>query len=291
MSNYIEIHGLTKSFADGRGHQKEVLRGIDLSIRKGEIYGVIGFSGAGKSTLARCINRLEEPTGGSVVVDGVDVRGLSKSQLRQERRKVAMIFQNFNLFDAKDVYHNIAFSLATAKVPRDQIDSRVREAAELVGLTDKLDEYPGALSGGQKQRVGIARAIVNKPSVLLSDEATSALDPQTTLQILDLLREINERTGLTILMISHELDAIRYLCDSVAVIEDGRIVEQGKVNEVFDHPRSRTARLFTNVYGKLQYGLGFQLGHNGQDGRQLAQGIPARSQDGDEYDIPLAAIA
>lgn len=251
-SGYITLRGVHKSFKDNNGHVNEVLKGIDLDIDKGEIYGIIGFSGAGKSTLARCINRLEEPDSGSIVIDGVDVVGLSKQELRAERRRVGMIFQTFNLFDSKTVYDNIAFPLRVARVAKGDIPARVRAAAEVVGLEQKLSEYPGALSGGQKQRVGIARAIVSNPSVLLSDEATSALDPQTTIQILDLLKEINQRTGLTILMITHELEAIKYSCRRVAVLEDGKVVESGLADEVFANPKSRTGAVFTKVYSELQ---------------------------------------
>lgn len=251
-SGYIAIRNVRKSFRDQNGRVNEVLKGIDLDVRKGEVYGIIGFSGAGKSTLARCINRLEEPDSGSIVIDGVDVLGLSKDELRTERRRVGMIFQTFNLFDSKTVYDNIAFPLCVAHVPKADVPTRVRAAAEVVGLEEKLSEYPGALSGGQKQRVGIARAIVSNPSVLLSDEATSALDPQTTIQILDLLKEINQRTGLTILMITHELEAIKYSCRRVAVLEDGRVVESGLADEVFSNPQSRTGAVFTKVYSQLQ---------------------------------------
>ncbi|MBO4776212.1 MAG: ATP-binding cassette domain-containing protein, partial [Lachnospiraceae bacterium] len=201
--SYVEITDLKKSFRT-RGKEHEVLKGIDLEIREGEIFGIIGFSGAGKSTLARCINRLEVCDSGSVKVGGVDILALNKSELLKERRKIGMVFQNFNLFDSRTVYKNIAYPLEIAHFPKKKIKERVLETAELVGLSDKLDAYPGGLSGGQKQRVGIARALVNKPELLISDEATSALDPQTTIQILDLLKEINQKSGITILMITHE---------------------------------------------------------------------------------------
>jgi len=210
MSTYLKITDLHKSFYP-QGQQLKVLDGINLEVEKGEIFGIIGFSGAGKSTLARCINRLETSDTGSIELGGTDILKLSKKELLKERHKIGMIFQNFNLFDSMTVYQNIAYPLNVSLFPKSKIKERVQETAELVGLKDKLDAHPGALSGGQKQRVGIARAIVNNPDFLISDEATSALDPQTTIQILDLLKEINAKSGITILMITHELDAIRYI--------------------------------------------------------------------------------
>lgn len=248
---FIEIKGLRKTF-HSRDGDLEVLKGIDLSIEKGEIFGIIGFSGAGKSTLARCINRLEMPDSGSIHIDGLDILALSDSQLRQRRRKLGLIFQTFNLWEAKTVYDNIAYPLKIAGERKAAIRGKVLATAELVGLSDKLNAYPGGLSGGQKQRVGIARAIITEPDVLLSDEATSALDPQTTIQILDLLREINQKTGITILMITHELDAIKYSCKRMAVLEDGVITEQGDVHEIFYNSQSRTGALFSKVFFEMQ---------------------------------------
>jgi len=248
---FIEIKGLRKTF-HSRDGDLEVLKGIDLSIEKGEIFGIIGFSGAGKSTLARCINRLETPDSGSIHIDGLDILALSDSQLRQRRRKLGLIFQTFNLWEAKTVYDNIAYPLKIAGERKVAIRGKVLATAELVGLSDKLNAYPGGLSGGQKQRVGIARAIITEPDVLLSDEATSALDPQTTIQILDLLREINQKTGITILMITHELDAIKYSCKRMAVLEDGVITEQGDVHEIFYNSQSRTGALFSKVFFEMQ---------------------------------------
>ena len=248
---FIEIRGLTKTFHTRDG-DLEVLKGIDLSIHRGEIFGIIGFSGAGKSTLARCINRLETPDSGSIHIGGQDILALSDRQLRQRRRKLGLIFQTFNLWEAKTVYDNIAYPLKIAGEKKTLIREKVLATAELVGLTDKLNAYPGGLSGGQKQRVGIARAIVTEPDVLLSDEATSALDPQTTIQILDLLRQINHKTGITILMITHELDAIKYSCQRMAVLENGVITEQGDVHEIFYNSQSRTGALFSKVFFEMQ---------------------------------------
>ena len=251
IMSYVEIQNLQKTY-NVRGEDLEVLKGIDLEVEQGEIYGIIGFSGAGKSTLARCINRLETPNGGRVKVGGVDMLSLDKKQLLEERRKIGMVFQNFNLFDSRTVYRNIAYPLEVSGFPKNKIRERVLETAELVGLSDKLDAYPGGLSGGQKQRVGIARALVNKPELLLSDEATSALDPQTTIQILDLLKEINKKAGITILMITHELDAIRYSCNRMAVLEEGKIIEKGTVAGIFNNPKSRTGELFAKVFNEFQ---------------------------------------
>jgi D-methionine transport system ATP-binding protein len=250
---YIEIRGLTKSFTV-KGERLEVLTGISLSVEKGDIFGVVGLSGAGKSTLARCVNRLETPDGGSITVGGVDMLALSKKELLARRQRIGMIFQTFNLFEAKTVYKNIAYPLSIRGVKNPERDRRVREIAEVVGLQDKLGAYPAGLSGGQKQRVGIARALANEPDVLLSDEATSALDPKTTLSILELLKSINRETGLTILLITHELDVIRYATNNMAVLEDGVISETGKTQDIFANPNSATGKMFLKVYAELQDG-------------------------------------
>lgn len=256
---FIEIANLRKTF-HSRDGDIEVLKGIDLSIEKGEIFGIIGFSGAGKSTLARCINRLETPDSGSIRIGGQDILALSEGQLRMRRRKLGLIFQTFNLWEAKTVYDNIAYPLRIAGERKAVLRDKVLATAEMVGLSDKLKAYPGGLSGGQKQRVGIARAIITEPDVLLSDEATSALDPQTTIQILDLLREINQKTGITILMITHELDAIKYSCKRMAVLEDGVITEQGDVHDIFYNSQSRTGALFSKVFFEMQQAGEFKNG-------------------------------
>jgi D-methionine transport system ATP-binding protein len=248
---YIQIIDLYKTYCS-HDTQIQVLKGIDLSIRKGEIFGVIGFSGAGKSTLARCINCLETPDKGEILINGSDILKLHKNKLRKQRQKLGMIFQTFNLFEAKTVYKNISYPLEISGFPKKQIQKHVLETAELVGLSDKLRAYPGGLSGGQKQRVGIARALINDPDVLLSDEATSALDPQTTLQILELLKDINRNTGITILMITHELDVIKYACQRMAVLENGVIIEKGLVNDIFRNPQSCTGELFAKVFLEFQ---------------------------------------
>jgi D-methionine transport system ATP-binding protein len=250
---YIKILELTKSFTV-RQESLEVLKGISLSISKGDIYGIIGLSGAGKSTLARCINRLETPDSGRIIIDGIDLTALTERELRIQRQRIGMIFQTFNLFDAKTVYDNIAYPLAIRGVKKAERDKRVKEIAEVVGLQEKLSAYPGGLSGGQKQRVGIARALANNPDVLISDEATSALDPQTTFSILELLRDINKTFGLTILLITHELDVLRYTTNNMAVLEDGIISEKGRTKDIFANPNSMTGKIFLKVYSELQDG-------------------------------------
>ncbi len=223
------------------------LKGIDLEIARGEIYGIIGLSGAGKSTLVRCINMLERPTAGEVFVDGQDMMKLTEAELRAARKNIGMIFQHFNLLSSATVYENIAFPLTLSKTPRNQIDKKVAPLLELVGLKDKANQYPAQLSGGQKQRVGIARALASDPKILLCDEATSALDPQTTKSILDLIKVINKTLSLTVVVITHEMQVIKELCDKVAVISDGVIAERGSVLEVFTNPQHEITKEFISV--------------------------------------------
>ena len=251
MSGYIRIENLCKTFRNGKVDNK-VLNGVNLEIEKGDIYGVVGFSGAGKSTLVRCINRLENPDSGKIYIGDTDITALPKKALAARRRKIGMVFQQFNLFDSKTVFQNIAYPLTLEKFSRTEIESRIDNLLELVGLTDKKYAFPGALSGGQKQRVGIARALANNPDVLLSDEATSALDPQSTLSILDLLAKINQELGLTIVMITHELEAAKRICNKVAVLENGIITEQGYTRDVFLNPGSRTGKIFLEVYKEFR---------------------------------------
>ena len=223
------------------------LNGIDLEIEKGEIYGIIGLSGAGKSTLVRCINMLERPTTGEVFVDGKDMMKLSESELREARKNIGMIFQHFNLLSSATVYENIAFPLTLSKTPSAEIEKKVLPLLELVGLKDKANQYPAQLSGGQKQRVGIARALASDPKILLCDEATSALDPQTTKSILALIKDINKKLSLTVVVITHEMQVIKEICDKVAVISDGVIAERGSVLEVFTNPQHKITKEFISV--------------------------------------------
>ena len=239
----IQLQQLHKSY-QVQGKTIPALLGIDLSIDKGEIYGIIGHSGAGKSTLIRCINLLERPTSGQVVVDGVDLTKLDDSKLQEKRRQIGMIFQHFNLLSSATVGENVAFPLKLANRPKAEIQKKVDELLKLVGLEAHRDKYPSQLSGGQKQRVGIARALANDPKVLLCDEATSALDPQTTNSILALLLDINRKLGLTIVLITHEMHVIRSICDRVGVIDGGKIVESGEVLDVFLKPQHPTTQEF-----------------------------------------------
>ena len=240
----IHLNNVHKSYVV-KDKQIPALNGIDLSIVKGEIFGVIGHSGAGKSTLIRLINLLERPSGGEIIVDGEAILAYDTLALRNFRRNIGMIFQHFNLLSSKTVAENVSFPIRIAG-ERDtaKIDARVDQMLDLVGLSRHKHKYPKQLSGGEKQRVGIARALANRPKILLCDEATSALDPQTTRAILQLLREINEKLKLTIVLITHEMDVIRTICDRVAVIDGGKIVESGPVTQVFLHPQHPTTRNF-----------------------------------------------
>ena len=239
----IHINRIFKSFGHGKA-AAEVLHGISLDIQDGEIFGIIGYSGAGKSTLLRCINMLERPDSGSVCMDGQELTGLSEKRLQAVRQETGMIFQHFNLLSSANVFDNVASPLRLLHAAKDEVTSRVTELLELVGLSELAKAYPHQLSGGQKQRVGIARAQANHPKVLLCDEATSALDPETTDSILDLLLDINRRLGLTIVFVTHEMHVIQKMCDRAAVMEHGRIIEQGTVLELFTHPRTHTAKRF-----------------------------------------------
>ena len=220
---------------------------VSLKIEDGEIFGIIGMSGAGKSTLIRCINRLDTPNGGEILIDGKNVLTMPAKELREMRRSVSMIFQQFNLLMQKTVARNVRYPLEIAGVPRAEADKRVKELLEIVGLSEKADAYPVQLSGGQKQRVAIARALASNPKVLLCDEATSALDPMTTQSILSLLQDINRRMGITIVLITHEMAVIRQICTRVAIIDGGVIVEEGSVNDVFTHTRSAAGRRLFGV--------------------------------------------
>lgn len=239
----IKLDGLTKEFHTGNRKITAVDR-VSLNIKKGEIYGIIGLSGAGKSTLIRCLNRLEEPTSGDIIIDNVNITSLNKENLRKERKEIGMIFQHFNLLSQKTVYENIAFPLFLEKWSKNDVKNRVDELLRFVELVDKRDAYPSQLSGGQKQRVAIARAIANNPKVLLSDEGTSALDPQTTKAILNLLKKIRDEFDLTIVMITHQMEVVKQVCDRVAIMEDGKVIEENTVENLFKSPKTKTAKAF-----------------------------------------------
>ena len=239
----IELSHITKTFTTAEG-TVEALRDVSLRIEDGDIYGVIGMSGAGKSTLVRCINMLERPTSGSVVIDGVDMGALSDRELREQRRKITMIFQGFNLLMQRNCLDNVCFPLQISGLRGERKWQRQRgmELLELVGLADKARAYPAQLSGGQQQRVAIARALATDPKVLLCDEATSALDPTTTASILELIRQINERTGITAILITHQMSVVESVCRHVAILDRGQVAETGAVSEVFAHPKSEAAK-------------------------------------------------
>ncbi|MDR5754160.1 MULTISPECIES: ATP-binding cassette domain-containing protein [unclassified Caballeronia] len=274
------------------GGSTAALSGVDLSVARGEVFGIIGRSGAGKSTLLRLVNGLEKPTRGEVRVNGVSVGALDERGLVGLRRRIGMVFQHFNLLSAKTVRENIALPLTIAGVDKRSIDAKVDALLELVGLTAKRDAYPRSLSGGQKQRVGIARALVHDPDLLLCDEATSALDPETTQQILALLRDINRRLGLTILLITHEMAVIREVCDSVAVIEAGEVVETGPVWRVFGDPHhAATQALLRTLVHDLPADLAARLASAPRDGADVLLDVRFTGESRHEPDLGALAVA
>lgn len=237
----IQLRGIVKNFQQKKG-AVEVLHDIDLDIRKGEIFGIIGLSGAGKSTLVRCINLLERPTAGQVFLDGVELTALGEKELREQRHSMGMIFQQFHLLMQKTALENVMFPMKVSGVLKAKAQARAKELLEMVGLADRMQSYPAQLSGGQKQRVAIARALATEPKVLLCDEATSALDPNTTAGVLSLLKDINERLGITIVVITHEMSVIQKICRRVAILDGGNIAEIGSVEEIFRSPKTRIGR-------------------------------------------------
>lgn len=246
----IEIQNLSKTFPVSGG-TVEALKDISLTIPDGEIYGIIGMSGAGKSTLVRCINMLERPTSGKVIIDGKDLGSLTQAQLREERRNITMIFQGFNLLMQRNCLKNVCFPLELAGYKKKEAVERATELLELVGLGEKLKSYPAQLSGGQQQRIAIARALATHPKILLCDEATSALDPQTTQSILSLIKDIHDKLGLTVIIITHQMSVVEQICTRVAILNHGTVVEEGAVSEVFASPKSQEAK-------QLVYPEGYQ---------------------------------
>ena len=242
----IKVEHANKTFS-GKYGTVHALQDVSIHVEKGDIYGIIGFSGAGKSTLIRLVNGLETPDTGNVIVQGENLGNLKKTQLRKLRRKIGMVFQQFNLLESKTVYYNIALPLILEKAPKEEIDKKVKEVLRFVELEDKKDVYVSQLSGGQKQRVGIARALTTTPDILLCDEATSALDPQTTESILKLLKKINREMGVTILLITHQMQVVQMICNKVAVMESGKIVESGSVLEVFGSPKMPVTKRFVQT--------------------------------------------
>ncbi|MBD8004770.1 methionine ABC transporter ATP-binding protein [Bacillus norwichensis] len=243
----IDIQRVTKRYKN-----VAAVDDVSLTIRQGEVFGIIGYSGAGKSTLLRCLNLLERPTEGKILIDGKDLTALSDSKVRKERQKIGMIFQHFHLISSKTVFDNVAFSLKAAGKTKEEIKKKVPELLEMVGLSDRSRHYPSQLSGGQKQRVGIARALANDPKVLLCDEATSALDPTTTKSILHLLKKINETLGITIVLITHEMEVVQDICHRVAVMEDGKVVEIGDIYDIFANPKTELSKQFVQTVHSLE---------------------------------------
>ncbi|ANE05253.1 methionine ABC transporter ATP-binding protein [Corynebacterium crudilactis] len=240
----MEFRGVTKVFSNNKNAKTTALDEVSLTVEPGEVIGIIGYSGAGKSTLVRMINGLDSPTSGSLLLDGTDIVGMPESQLRKLRSNIGMIFQQFNLFQSRTAARNIEYPLELAKMSKSARKARVQEMLEFVGLGDKGKNYPEQLSGGQKQRVGIARALATNPTLLLADESTSALDPETTHEVLELLRKVNRELGITIVVITHEMEVVRSIADKVAVMEAGKVVEYGSVYDVFSHPQTPVAQRF-----------------------------------------------
>ena len=247
----ISLEHISKTFNENRPNEVRAVKDVTLHIHPGEIYGIIGYSGAGKSTLVRCVNLLERPTSGTVTVDGVELTALKPNDLRHARKKIGMIFQQFNLLSGRTVAQNVAMSLQYSGIPRAQIREKVDKLLEYVELSDKADAWPSQLSGGQKQRVAIARALANDPKVLLCDEATSALDPQTTQSILALLQRLNQELGITIVVITHEMAVIKRICNRVAVMENGEVVEENDVVSLFAEPKRQITRDFVRTTSNL----------------------------------------
>lgn len=247
----ITLQNISKTFIDG-GKEVQAVKDVNLTIHDGDIFGIIGFSGAGKSTLVRCINLLERPTSGTVTVDDKEITALSAKELRKARKKIGMIFQHFNLMPSRTIFGNVAYPLKESGLSKQEIADKVHNLLELVGISEKENAYPSQLSGGQKQRVAIARALANDPKILLCDEATSALDPQTTKSILKLLQKVNETLGITIVVITHEMDVVKEICNRVAVMDHGNVVEEGEVFSIFATPQNKVTRDFIKTTSNLQ---------------------------------------
>lgn len=247
----ITLQNISKIYKDS-GKEVHAVEDVNLTINDKDIFGIIGFSGAGKSTLVRCINLLERPTTGSVTIDEKEITALSAGELRKARKKIGMIFQHFNLMPSRTIFGNVAYPLKGSGLSKQQIADKVRELLALVGISEKENAYPSQLSGGQKQRVAIARALANDPKILLCDEATSALDPQTTKAILKLLQKVNETLGITIVVITHEMDVVKEICNRVAVMDHGRVVEEGEVFSIFATPKQQVTRDFIKTTSNLQ---------------------------------------
>ena len=270
----IELKNIDVTFQQS-GKTVEAVKQVNITIEDGDIYGIIGYSGAGKSTLVRTINLLQRPTNGTVTVSGVELTSLKEAQLRDARKKIGMIFQHFNLMNTLSVFDNVAFPLKKSGKTKSEIEQKVLSLLELVGLEDKVNSYPRQLSGGQKQRVAIARALANDPDVLLCDEATSALDPKTTYSILELLQKVNIQLGITIVIITHEMQVVKEICNKVAVMEEGEVIEQGSVLEIFTNPERDLTKDFIDTATHINQGIETVLSHeqllNLQEGDYLVK--------------------
>ncbi|QII81797.1 methionine ABC transporter ATP-binding protein [Jeotgalibaca arthritidis] len=257
----IDLKDVSVIFQGDKQKKIKAVQNVSLHVNKGDVYGIVGYSGAGKSTLVRTINLLQRPTSGKVVINKKVITDLSEKELRQARKKIGMIFQHFNLMGSRTIFDNVAFPLKRSKLTKSQISKKVLELLDLVGLGDKADAYPSQLSGGQKQRVAIARALANDPEILLCDEATSALDPKTTSSILELLKKLNKDLGLTIVIITHEMQVVKEICNKVAVMEDGHVIEEGSLLEIFTSPQNQLTKDFINTATHVDQGIDTVLAH------------------------------
>ena len=257
----IDLKDVSVIFQGDKQKEIKAVQNVSLHVNKGDVYGIVGYSGAGKSTLVRTINLLQRPTSGKVVINKKVITDLSEKELRQARKKIGMIFQHFNLMGSRTIFDNVAFPLKRSKLTKSQISKKVLELLDLVGLGDKADAYPSQLSGGQKQRVAIARALANDPEILLCDEATSALDPKTTSSILELLKKLNKDLGLTIVIITHEMQVVKEICNKVAVMEDGHVIEEGSLLEIFTSPQNQLTIDFINTATHVDQGIDTVLAH------------------------------
>lgn len=257
----IDLKDVSVIFQGDKQKEIKAVQNVSLHVNKGDVYGIVGYSGAGKSTLVRTINLLQRPTSGKVVINKKVITDLSEKELRQARKKIGMIFQHFNLMGSRTIFDNVAFPLKRSKLTKSQISKKVLELLDLVGLGDKADAYPSQLSGGQKQRVAIARALANDPEILLCDEATSALDPKTTSSILELLKKLNKDLGLTIVIITHEMQVVKEICNKVAVMEDGHVIEEGSLLEIFTSPQNQLTKDFINTATHVDQGIDTVLDH------------------------------
>lgn len=257
----IELKDISVTFQSDQNKDIRAVQNVDLQVAPGDVYGIVGYSGAGKSTLVRTINLLQPPTSGQVIVHDQVLTNMSEEKLREARKKIGMIFQHFNLMDSRTIFDNVAFPLKRSQLSRIEINQKVAELLELVGLEDKAFSYPSQLSGGQKQRVAIARSLANDPEILLCDEATSALDPKTTSSILDLLKKLNERLNLTIIIITHEMQVVKEICNKVAVMEDGYVIEKGTLLDIFTNPQNQLTKDFINTATHVDKGIETVLAH------------------------------